>query len=74
MTSTTAFPSKNRVANVSFTITGGALEDAMAEYDELAVVGLLKEVIDKAIAVDDIEVEVTEGPNTLEEYDSQTSG
>ncbi len=61
-------------ATVSFTITGTALEDALAEYDELSVVGLLKEVIDKAIAVDDIEVAVSEGPNTLEEYDSQTGG
>ena len=61
-------------ATVSFTITGTALEDALAEYDELSVVGLLKEVIDKAIAVDDIEVAVSEGPNTLEEYDSQTRG
>jgi hypothetical protein len=60
--------------NVSFTITGSALEDAMAEYDELSMVGLLKEIIDKAIAVDDIEVVVTEGPNTLEEYDSATNG
>ena len=59
--------------SVSFTITGSALEDAMAEYDELSVVGLLKEVIDKAVAVDDIQVEVSEGPNTLEEYDSQTN-
>ena len=61
-------------ANLSFTITGSALEDAMAEYDELSVVGLLKEVIDKAIAVDEIQVDVSEGPNTLEEYDSQTNG
>ena len=61
-------------ATLSFTITGTALEDALAEYDELSVVGLLKEVIDKAIAVDDIEVAVSEGPNTLEEYDSQTGG
>ncbi len=60
--------------NVSFTITGSALEDAMAEYDELSMVGLLKEIIDKAVAVDDIEVVVTEGPNTLEEYDTATNG
>lgn len=58
-------------ATVGFTLTGTALEDALAEYDELSVVGLLKEVVDKGIACDDIEVEVTEGPNTLEEYDSQ---
>ena len=61
-------------ASVAFTITGSSLEDAMAEYDELSVVGLLKEIIDKAVAVDDIEVAVAEGPNTLEEYDSQNKG
>jgi len=58
---------------LSFTVSGSALEDAMAEYDELSVTGLLKEILDKSIACDDIEVVVTEGPNTLEEYDSQSS-
>jgi len=61
-------------ATVGFTLTGTALEDALAEYDELSVVGLLKEVVDKGIACDDIEVEVTEGPNTLEEYDDSQQG
>lgn len=46
-----------------------ALEDAMAEYDELTVEGLLREVVDKAIACDEITIRVEEGPNTLEEYD-----
>jgi len=61
-------------ANLAFTISGAALEDAMAEYDELSVVGLIKEVLDKAVAIDEIEVDVVEGPNTLEDYDSQTGG
>ena len=61
-------------ANLAFTISGSSLEDAFAEYDELDVVGLIKEVLDKAVAVDEIEVEVVEGPNTLEDYDSQTGG
>jgi hypothetical protein len=61
-------------ANVAFTIAGSALEDALAEYDELTVQGLLREILDKAVACDNIEVEVVEGPNTLEEYDSQAQG
>jgi len=59
--------------SVAFTVSGSALEDALAEYDELTVVGLIKEILDKAIACDEIEVAVTEGPNTLEDYDSQSS-
>jgi hypothetical protein len=58
-------------ANVAFTVSGSALEDALAEYDELTVIGLLREILDKAVACDQIEVEVLEGPNTLEDYDSQ---
>ncbi|MEN8160717.1 MAG: hypothetical protein ABFS41_11660 [Myxococcota bacterium] len=61
-------------ANVAFTIAGSALEDALAEYDELTVQGLLREILDKAVACDNIEVQVVEGPNTLEEYDSQAQG
>jgi hypothetical protein len=59
-------------ANIAFTVSGSALEDALAEYDELTVVGMLREIVDKAIACDEIEVQVVEGPNTLEEYDTQT--
>jgi len=59
-------------ANLSFTVSGSALEDAMAEYDELTVIGLLREILDKSIACDDIQVEIAEGPNSLEEYDSQS--
>jgi len=54
---------------VEFTVSGNGLEDALAEYDELTVVGLLKEILDKSIACDGIAVAVVEGPNTLEEYD-----
>ena len=59
---------------VDFTVSGSGLEDAMAEFDELTVSGLIREILDKAIACDDIRVEVLEGPNSLEEYDSQQSG
>jgi hypothetical protein len=57
---------------VEFTVSGSALEDALAEYDELTVGGLVREVIDKAIACDSIHCQVVEGPNTLEEYDKQS--
>ncbi len=56
-------------ATVVFAVSSGALEDALAEYDELTVEGLLREIIDKAIASDEITAKVDEGPNTLEEYD-----
>lgn len=58
-------------AAVQFTVSGSSLEDGMAEYDELTVTGLIKEILDKAIACDEIAVQVVEGPNTLEEYDDQ---
>lgn len=57
--------------NVSFTVSGTGLEDALAEYDELTVAGMVSEILDKAIACDEIQVDLTEGPNTLEEYDQQ---
>jgi hypothetical protein len=57
-------------AMIEFTVAGSALEDAMAEFDELTVAALLKEIFDKAIACDDVVVKVLEGPNTLEDYDS----
>ena len=59
---------------LEFLVSGSGLEDAMAEFDELTVAGLIREILDKAIACDEIRVEVVEGPNTLEEYDSQQSG
>ena len=58
--------------SVEFNVSGSALEDAMAEYDELTIEGLLREILDKSIACDDISVSVVEGPNTLEDYDAQT--
>lgn len=54
---------------VEFGVSDSSLEDAMAEYDELTVEGLIKEIIDKAIACDGIKARVEEGPNTLEEFD-----
>ncbi len=55
--------------NVTFTVSDTGLEDAMAEYDELTVAGLIREIIDKAIACDEITAKVEEGPNSLEEFD-----
>ncbi len=57
--------------SLEFSVSENGLEDALAEYDELTVVGLLREILDKSIACDDIAVKVLEGPNTLEEYDQQ---
>ena len=55
--------------NLEFTVSDTALEDALAEYDELTVAGLVREIIDKAIACDEITSKTEEGPNTLEEFD-----
>lgn len=59
--------------SLEFKVSDSALEDAMAEYDELTVEGLLREIIDKAIACDEISTKVEDGPNTLEEYDQLSS-
>ena len=56
--------------SVSFRISESALEDALAEFDEISVEGLIREIIDKAVAADEIVAKVEEGPNTLEELDS----
>jgi hypothetical protein len=56
---------------LELTVSESSLEDALAEYDELSVEGLVTEVLDKAIACDDIAAKVVEGPNTLEEFDQQ---
>ncbi len=56
-------------ATIEFRVSGGSLEDALAEYDEITVEGLLREVLDKAIACDEIQTKVVEGPNSLEDYD-----
>ena len=58
-------------AVLQFTISGETLENTLAEYDELTVEGLLREVLDKAIAGDASKAQVLEGPNTLEDYDKQ---
>jgi hypothetical protein len=58
-------------ATLEFSVSESSLEDALAEYDEITVAGLLTEILDKAIACDNIEVTLLEGPNTLEEYDAQ---
>jgi hypothetical protein len=58
---------------LEITVSDTALEDAMAEYDELSVEGLIREILDKAIACDQVIARVAEGPNTLEEYDQLTS-
>jgi hypothetical protein len=60
-------------ASVEFSVSDSALEDALAEYDELTVEGLLREVLDKAVACDEIRTKIEEGPNTLEEFDQITS-
>jgi hypothetical protein len=46
------------------------LEDAMAEYDELTISGLLCQIIDKSIAVESVRARVVEGPDSLEDYDA----
>ena len=60
----------NIKVSVSFRVSENSLEDALAEYDELTVEGLLREIIDKAIACDEISTKVDEGPNTLEDLDT----
>ena len=50
--------------NLEFSVSGSALEDALADYDELTVEGLIQEVLDKADACDELSVKVQDGPNT----------
>lgn len=57
--------------SLEFRISESGLEDALDEYDELSVEGLISEIVDKSVACDDIVAKVTEGPNNLEEYDAQ---
>ena len=59
---------------VEFTVSGTALEDAMAEFDELTVEGLIREILDKQVACDEISARLEDGPNTLEEYDQVAGG
>ena len=60
--------------SVEFSVSGTGLEDAMAEYDELSVEGLVAEILDKSIACDEISTKVDEGPNTLEDLDTLKNG
>ncbi len=59
--------------NVTLSLDESALEDALSEFDELTVNELVKQVLDKAIALDGVEAVVLEGPNTLEEYDKYSA-
>ena len=54
---------------VRLSVEESALEDALAEFDELTVSSLVTQVLDKAIALEHIVVEMEPGPNSLEEYD-----
>ena len=56
--------------SLEFRVSGSGLEEALVEYDELTVEGMLREMLDKQIACDDISVHVVEGPNNLEDYDA----
>ena len=58
---------------VRLEVEEAALEDALAEYDEITVSELVKQILDKAIVLDEVAAVVTEGPNTLDEYDDSPS-
>lgn len=58
---------------VNFSVSDSSMEDALAEFDELTVEGLIQEILDKSIACDEIIVKVVEGPNNLEEFDQLSS-
>ena len=60
--------------SVNISLEESSLEDALEEYDEFTVAELVRQVLDKAIALDDIAAEVLEGPNTLEEFDKISTG
>ena len=47
--------------SLEFSISESGLEDALDEYDELSVEGLISEIVDKSVACDDIVAKVTEG-------------
>ena len=55
---------------VKLSLEESALEDALAEYDELKVADMVKQVLDKAIALEGVDAEVVEGPNSLDEFDA----
>ncbi len=54
---------------VKLSLEEPSLEDALEEYDEMTVSGMVKQVLDKGIALEDLSVDVLKGPNSLEEYD-----
>jgi hypothetical protein len=54
---------------LEFSISESDLEDGLAEYDELSVDSLIRQILDKSIAVDEIDCKIVEGPNNLEEVD-----
>ena len=54
---------------IEFSISESDLEDGLAEYDELSVDSLIAQILDKSLAVDDIDCRVVEGPNNLEQVD-----
>jgi len=54
---------------VKMSVEESSLEDALEEYDELTVADMVKQVLDKGIALEDLNVTVTEGPKSLEEWD-----
>ncbi len=54
---------------LEITLSDQDLEDGLAEYDELSVDSLISQILDKSIAVDEIDCKVVEGPNNLEEVD-----
>ncbi len=54
---------------LEFSIAESDLEDGLAEYDELSVDSLISQILDKSIAVDEIDCKIVEGPNNLEEVD-----
>ncbi len=55
--------------SLEFKISESDLEDGLAEYDELSVGSLISQILDKSIAVDEIDCKVIEGPDTLEDVD-----
>ena len=54
---------------VKLALEESALEDALEEYDEITVSEMVKQVLDKAIALESIDTNIVDGPNSLEEYD-----
>jgi hypothetical protein len=55
--------------SLEFNISESDLEDGLAEYDELSVASLISQILDKSIAIDEIDCKVLTGPDTLEEVD-----